>query len=121
MRRDSNPGLPPNPNFTIRSQQQHTGEYHGGYKGNSQNNFDDGDNSSQKSKPFRIKEMGKDHMNTTGVSTTTSEPQVQGYLGEGAHACGEQGRAEWCGAMGFLVKDKARKVEFEEGKAAEGD
>lgn len=72
MRRDSNPGLPPNPNFTIRSQQQHTGEYHGGYKGNSQNNFDDGDNSSQKSKPFRIKEMGKDHMNTTGVSTTTS-------------------------------------------------
>ena len=73
MRRDSNNGLPPNPNFTIRSNnQQHSGEFYGGgYKGGSQNNFDDGD-SSQKSKPFRIKEMGKDHMNNTGISTTTS-------------------------------------------------
>ena len=71
MRRDSNNGLPPNPNFTIRSNQQHSGEFSAGYKGKFQNNFDDGENS-QKSKPFRIKEMGKDHMNNTGISTTTS-------------------------------------------------
>ena len=54
-----------------------------GHNGGSYNNYDD-DASSKKSKPFRIKEMGKDHMNNTGISTTTSANTNRTYGNTGS-------------------------------------